>query len=113
MSAIAASRSLLNTQSIVNSICFVGTELFIFFMVYSAVIAAVCLTGNVIISILGAGALFSYSTLIALLKGALFEYFFHTYISFGYEEGLTVSPLGLIIRLKKQLPHNVEKGTFF
>ncbi len=111
--AIAASRSLLNTQSIVNSICFVGTELFIFFMVYSAVIAAVCLTGNLIISILGAGALFSYSTLIALLKGALFEHFFHTYISFGYEERLTVSPLGLIIRLKKQLPHNVEKGTFF
>lgn len=88
MSAIAASRSLLNTQSIVNSICFVGTELFIFFMVYSAVIAAVCLTGNVIISILGAGALFSYSTLIALLKGALFEYFFIRIFHLAMRKGL-------------------------
>lgn len=65
-------------------------------LIYTIVIIAVMLTGNVIVSILGAGVFLSYGPLIMVVKEMYFRYFFETYYT---ESRLTecikfLSPLG-------------------
>lgn len=100
---IAASKRVYSMEVLVHSFGFIGTELLIFVLTYSASIAAVCVTGNIIISVLGMGVFFCASSLISLLREGLFERFFSTYISFGYEEKFTFSPLGMLIKLGNKI----------
>lgn len=86
-------------------LAYIGVELVIFLLAYGTAIAAVCLTGNMIMSILGTAVLFCYSKLLSFLTEILFERFFDTYVSYGSAYGLSkeliwrFSPLSMIVRL--------------
>ncbi|MCM1184018.1 MAG: DUF6449 domain-containing protein [Roseburia sp.] len=99
-------------ETLPNALWFIAMELLIFVLTYSACIAAVCLTGNIIISALGAGGLFFASSLLALLKGMMFQSFFHTYISFADTETLAFSPFGMLVKLADRMDACLaESGT--
>lgn len=95
---------------------FTGLLLLIFILVYSVSVLAVGLTGNIIVSILGAGVLFGYSMVIAVLAYMLSDRFFHTYVVYGNRIGYPVSdiiwcfsPFSMIAKLFAS-PGNTKMG---
>lgn len=83
----------------VNAMGFLVVQILSFLLIYSICIVAVCLTGNLIISILGFCVLSGYSTIISVLRDILYEKFYHTYLgSFG-EQMWAFSPIGMLLNL--------------
>ena len=82
-----------------NALCYTGTSLLVFLVVYSTCILAVMLTGNLILTILGAGILLTYSRLLEILRDILFQDFFYTNISGRNPDFAAFSPLHMILRL--------------
>lgn len=104
--AVAAGKNAYNDKTIPSAIAFAGIALLIFLLTYSTSIAAVCLTGNLIISIIASAVLFSYSTIVSVFLQWMFEKFFQSYIvienSLSYilfDKSWSFSPLSMIIKL--------------
>lgn len=100
---IAAGKSAFSSVGFVNAIQVICVWTLVFLLAYGVFIMAVCLTGNMIVSIVGSVVLFIYSALVSLLYYAMFERFFLTFVMVG-EEGIFggvcgFSPLSLLIRL--------------
>lgn len=100
---IAAGQGCYTSGTLLNALWFIVMELLIFVLVYSACIAAVCLTGNILVGVLAAGVIFCASSLLALLKEMLFQTFFRTYITFSETEALAFSPLGMMVKLADRM----------
>lgn len=104
---IIANKGAFNIDTFSAMLSFIGLQLIIFLLVYSASVTAVGITGNMIISILGMAVLFVYSTVIDWLTFMLFDNFFDTYINyFGIRTGAffsgkiwRFSPLSMILKL--------------
>ena len=88
-------------------VSYIELELIIFILAYSVSVIAAGLTGNMIISILGTGVLFSYSMILSALKLAMSSRFLKTYVIYGKrinnslidEKIWCFSPLSMIIKL--------------
>lgn len=65
---IAVSKKAFAADVILAVLSFAGIELVVFVLTYSMTVIATGLTGNIIISILGTGVLFAYSTGLELLR---------------------------------------------
>lgn len=100
---IAAGQGCYTPGILSNALWFIVMELLIFLLVYSVCIAAVCLTGNIVVGMLTAGCMFCASSLLALLKEMLFQTFFCTYITFSETETLAFSPLGMLGKLADRM----------
>ncbi len=86
-------------HGLVNAIGFAGINILSFLLVYSLCIVAICLTGNLLISILGSGVLVGYSTILSLIQATLYEQFFHTYMDSFREPIWAFSPVGMMEKL--------------
>lgn len=100
---IAAGKSAFSSVAFVNAMQVICVWTLVFLLAYGVFIMAVCLTGNLIVSIVGSVVLFLYSALVNLLYYAMLERFFHTFVIVR-EEGIFggvcgFSPLSLFIRL--------------
>lgn len=115
--AMSAGKDAWNDRTFVNAMTFIGIEFVIFVLSYSTSIVAVCLTGNIIVSILESVVLFSYSTILACFLQWMFERFLHSFTSIGssinnlFFEGLwSFSPLSMIINLfTNSAPDSIER----
>ncbi len=96
---IGAANGIFTMQALANAVCYAFYALLCFLAVYSVTVMAVSLTGNMIISLIAAGVLLSYSVIIFVIKENLFNEFFMTCISMGEQKVYSFSPLGLIGRL--------------
>jgi len=103
---IAVGRKIFTSSTFFAVLICLGIELLIFILAYSVSVLAVGLTGNMIISILGTGILFTYSTIIAVLVNVLFHKFFKTFVVYGNvvsdmmsEKIWCFSPMSMIIKL--------------
>ena len=96
---ISLSNSAFSRHGLVNAIGFLGIQIVCFLLIYSLCIFVICLTGNMIISILGSCVLVGYSTILSAIKEALYETFFHTYVSSYGEQLWAFSPIGMLIKL--------------
>ncbi|MDE7479141.1 MAG: hypothetical protein K2M91_14580, partial [Lachnospiraceae bacterium] len=103
---IAAGRKAFTIETVPSMLSFIGLALVIFVLTYSMSVIAVELTGNIIVSILGTGVLFSYSTIASVFVTVLFARFFQTYVTYGNrisiafsEEIWCFSPLSMILKL--------------
>lgn len=76
---ICTTQGILNGKVLGQALGFLLVQLLIYLAHYSVVVMTVCLTGNLVISILGSGILLSYSGILSLLKGGLMDEFFTTY----------------------------------
>ena len=76
---IAVSKKAFAADVILAVLSFAGIELVVFVLTYSMTVIATGLTGNIIISILGTGVLFAYSTGLELLIFLMSSRFFDTY----------------------------------
>lgn len=100
---IAAGRDAITIETVPSMISYIALLLVVFVLAYSVSVMTVALTGNIIISILGTGVLFAYSTILAILTNVLFDRFFDTYITYGKgwisEKIWRFSPLSMLLRL--------------
>lgn len=87
--------------TIFGQVCeFVLVHLLMYLAVYAVTLVAVCLTGNIVISVLGAGILLFYSCVLEFLKHELMAKFFETY--YGSEYTISIwafSPVHLILNM--------------
>ena len=97
--AIGIGNNAFSMHALGNALCYIGTSLLVFLVVYSTCILAVMLTGNLILTILGAGILLTYSRLLEILRDILFQDFFYTNISGRNQDFAAFSPLHMILRL--------------
>lgn len=100
-------------HAVVNAIGFLGVQTLSFLLLYSITIIAVCLTGNMIVSVLGTCVLSSYSTIITYLNYLMFDQFFHTFDSSYTGEMLAFSPIGMIYTLHDYADKYCEMNTGF
>lgn len=101
---IASGRDAFTVETVPSMMSYTALHLVIFVLTYSVSVMAVELTGNIIISILGTGVLFSYSTILAILTSLLSDRFFDTYITYGKgwiseKKIWCFSPLSMLLRL--------------
>lgn len=85
-----------SVEALGNMAWFILIQTLFFVLFYSVSVTAVCLTGNMVISVLGCGVLIVYSIVLFYLKSALCESFFDTYF-YDEESGIwAFSPIHLI-----------------
>lgn len=105
---IAASRDIFTTKAAFAMLFYIALQLVVFVLAYGVTVLAVMLTGNIIISILGTGVLFSYSAILSVLYWLLAERFFQTCVIYenrvdawfsDSERIWCFSPLSMLIRL--------------
>lgn len=100
---IAAGKGAFSAGVLKNAMGTFGVSVLVFLLVYAVFIVAVCLTGNLIVSIFGGGVLFSYSTLLSLLTHEMFERSFDTYLVMGEVYSILdcfkFSPLSMLSKL--------------
>ncbi len=93
---ICAVQGVLNGAVLGQALGFLLVQLLLYLAHYSVVVTAVCLTGNLVISILGSAVLLTYSAILSLLKSALMDQFFMTYYGDTAWEGIwAFSPMHL------------------
>lgn len=100
-------------HGIVNAAGFLIIQTLCFLLIYSLCIVAVCLTGNMIISILGSCVLVGYSTILSYLKLMLCNKFLYTYFYSYGEEICAFSPIGMLINLFEDIYEYRELNTGF
>ncbi len=105
--AIMSFKNVYNSSIMSEALTFTGIRILIFMLVYVVSIVAVCLTGNIIISMLGAAVLFCYSEVISLLVKELFDQFMITFTDSGFKEKWGFSPLSMIVKL-----YSVESDSY-
>ena len=100
-------------HGMVNAIAFLVVQILCFLLIYSICIIAVCLTGNMIISILGGCVLVGYSTILSVIKDALCGTFFYTYMSSYSQPIWAFSPIGMLAKLIGKATEYREINTGF
>lgn len=96
---ICAAHGILNVTVLGQAFWFIPVQLLLYLAHYSVVVSAVCLTGNLVISILGSGVLLTYSLILGVLKSALMDNFFMTYYSTDRMGIPAFSPIHLFVNL--------------
>jgi len=97
---VCTTQGILNGQVLGQAIGFLLVQLLIYLAHYSVVVTVVCLTGNLVISILGSGILLTYSLILSLLKGGLMDEFFTTYyLPNDWDDIWNFSPVHLCMNL--------------
>lgn len=113
---ICVGKDAFSGAALVNAVELIGVLLLVFLLTYAVVIMAVCLTGNIIISMLGSVVLFCYSTVVAFLAEVLFSRFFDTYVSINNnaigDRFWAFSPLAMLIKLFSQDNYTADYESF-
>lgn len=89
---------------------YIFVNLLVYLAVYSVTVFAVCLTGNIVVSVLGSVVLLVYSGILSVLKYELMRRFFVTYYSPNGEDVLkgiwAFSPLHLLFQMCDSMSDN-------
>ncbi len=104
---ICAANGVMSAAVLGRAFGFFLVQLLIYIMCYSVVLLAVCLTGNLVISVLGSVILLVYSLILAGLKMGLMNSFFVTY--YGSDEMADVpafTPVHLIYNMLMEMSNN-------
>lgn len=101
---IAAGKGAFSYGVFVSAMKFIGVTLIIFLLTYAVFIVAICLTGNIVISMIGSVVLFFYSMMISFLVEMMYDRFFHSFTySYTTTEMLgrfwSFSPCAMLIKL--------------
>jgi len=95
---------------VTQALWFLLVQFLMFLVIYSTVVLAVCLTGNAVITVLGAAVLLFYSMIIALLRTALMQTFFTThYEANEFWNFPAFSPAHMLFKLFYNLTEDYEK----
>ena len=104
---IAAGKAAFSGDAFVNAVKMVGVVSLVFLLCYAVFLVAACLTGNIVINVLGSAVLFFYSAVASLLMSTMFQTFFQTYIVTGsdlhgnmdYKTFWNFSPVSMLVAL--------------
>lgn len=88
-------------------------QLVIYLACYSVVVLAVCLTGNIVVSVLGSAVLLGYSVILEVLKEEMMDKFFVTYCDINDVNRAEVSipaftPLHLLVNWVKDMDDTIQ-----
>ncbi len=96
---ICAANGVMSLRVLGQAVGFFAVELLIYLACYSMVILVICLTGNLVISILGSAVLAGYSGILFAIETGLME-FFETYTGRGVPVAIpAVTPVHLIVNM--------------
>ncbi len=85
---------------LLQALGFLMIQLLVYLACYAVVILAICLTGNIVVSVLGSAVLLVYTLMISLLKELVCERFFMTYSGIDNQLSLpAISPIHLFYKL--------------
>ena len=89
-----------------------GINILYYLLIYTLAIIAAMLTGNIVVSFLGAGVFYGYGSIIFAIKDTYFDEFFMTYITVNDTEEMIVemSPLGNYVRTVWKMADGYGKG---
>ena len=99
---ICMANGLFGTAVLWQALWHILVQLLIYWSVYSVVITAVCLTGTLVVSVLGSVILMLYSLIVSLLKMSLMDRFFVTYYSLG-DNIPAITPIHLITKMIEEM----------
>lgn len=97
--AVGASKGAFTSNSLGYAFSNLGVRFLIFMVVYAASITAVCLTGNIVVSMIAVVVINVYSLFVDGVLQQLFEDFMYTFTSYGYEGIWAFSPIAMIAKL--------------
>uniref|UniRef100_UPI004057A0FC DUF6449 domain-containing protein n=1 Tax=Acetatifactor sp. TaxID=1872090 RepID=UPI004057A0FC len=101
---ICAANGVLNGAVLGNAIGFLLVQFIIFLVNYAVVILAVCLTGNLVISVLGSVILLVYTLLVEYLLFGSMSTFFATYYGSASEAGIpALSPVHMLYNMLMEM----------
>lgn len=93
-----------------QAVGFVVVQLLMYLVIYAVTVLAVCLTGNMVISVLGSGVLLVYSLILGILRSSLMDTFFMTAYSTGsIEDFPAFSPVHLIYKVIYIMEEGMEE----
>lgn len=110
---LGATHGACSVHGVINAFGYLGVQVLCYLLLYSIAIISVCLTGNMIISVLGCCVLSGYSLIISFLREGLYDRFFHTYLSSYTESILAFSPIGMIVKLHEYAEEYSEYNSGF
>ena len=87
---------------------FILVQMLIYLATYAVAILAVCLTGNIVIGVLGSAVLLLYSYILEFLKHELMYKFFETY--YGSEYALKIWAFSPVHLMLDMINEGEEKG---
>lgn len=96
---ICAANGVMNGAVLGSALGFFLVQLLMYLICYSMVVVAVCLTGNLVISVLGSAVLLVYTLVIFWLRSSLMNSFFETYYGMETYGILPLTPIDIIYRM--------------
>lgn len=90
-------------SAVSNAFGYIFTQFILFLAVYGVSIIAVCLTGNLIISIVGADIMLTYSLILTELRDLLYEKFYYTNVPQYNSQFPAFSPVHMIVKLLRSI----------
>lgn len=106
---ICITNGVFSAEVLVSILWMIPIQLLVYLVSYSTVVLAVCLTGNVVISILGSVILLFYSLIVNWLKSASMNYFFETYYGIDNEFIIPAfSPVHMIYNMVMDMVSNFD-----
>ncbi len=97
-------------EALTNMVWFMMLQTLMYLLFYSVSVLAVCLTGNMIISVLGCCVLVAYSWILYMMKTGLYELFFDTYYYDSATKIWAFSPIHLIANLLSDAEYMNEEA---
>lgn len=106
---ICITNGVFSAEVLISILWMIPIQLLIYLVSYSTVVLAVCLTGNVVISILGSAILLFYSMIVNWLKSGSMNYFFETYYGIDNEFMIPAfSPVHMIYNMVMDMVSNFD-----
>jgi hypothetical protein len=98
-------------ESLLNALLSLGVRVVIFMVVYATSIMAVCLTGNIVISMIAVVVLNIYSIVLECMIENLFSDFLYSFTKYSYNGVWAFSPIAMIIKLYSEEPVSLYRVT--
>jgi ABC-2 type transport system permease protein len=108
---VGRAKGVYTSESFLNAMLSLGMRVLIFLIVYAASIMAVCLTGNIVISMIAVVVINIYSLVLELMVKYLFRDFLYSFTLYGYKELWAFSPIAMIIKLYSEEPVSLYRMT--
>lgn len=96
---IGALMGAFTVEALTNMVWFMMLQTLMYLLFYSVSVVSVCLTGNIVISVLGCCVLVAYSWILYMMKVGLHEIFFDTYCYESTTKIWAFSPIHLIANM--------------
>lgn len=108
---ISVSNNAFSMHEVANAVNYILVSLIYFLLVYTVSVIAICLTGNIIVSVISIGIFWGYSVILQYAKITTFSSFFLSYYNPNYDDKLwSFSPAGILINSVNDIDFSIYRS---